>query len=175
MKGIKIELKEKSIPMPKDYGNKVEKYAEEYYAKQGFKVIREKYDLLSIAKKRTPDIERNNLEIENFFKSIGKEKELEILKEIRKLRGEFTISGQPDIFAYNENTKEYFFAEVKADKDKLRDEQKVIIALLKVALRLEENKHLILLRVTTKQNYNAADDKEKTENFIVTLNATDIK
>lgn len=172
MRGIKIELKEQVISMPKDYGKKVEEYAEEYYMKQGFRVIREKYDLLGDISHKE-EIEKNNKVIEGFLKSLGKEKELELLKKINILRGGGN-SGQPDIFAFK-NKDDWFFAEAKSDKDKLRDEQKVIIALLKVALRLEENKHILLLRVTTKQNYNAANEKENAENFIVTINATDIK
>lgn len=173
MKGIRIDLAEEVVPMPKDYAcpskeNRVQSYAEKYYENQGFKVIRNaKYEILSVAKKRTPEIEENNLKIENFFKSIGKEKELEILKEVRKLRGENTVSGQPDIFAYR-SEGDWFFAEVKSDKDGLGDSQKIVFALLKLILRCKVNEHLRLTRVTTKQNY-----EKKIFSFVVPLVAID--
>lgn len=173
MKGIKIEIEEKVIAMSKTYGKNVEKYAEEYFRNKGYTVTDTgKYDLLLKSENHKERIKNNNKIIEDFLKSIGKQKELEFLKKINELR-EGRNSGQPDIFAYK-NENDWFFAEIKSDKDKLSEDQKIVFALFKVILGCTE-KNLRIIRVTTKQDYNAAGNKERTENFIVTLNAADIK
>lgn len=175
MKGTKIQMIEEVISMPKDYKapekeNKVQSFAEKYYENQGYTVIKNgKYEIFSVAKKRTADIEENNRKIENFFKKIGKEKELEILREIRKLQGEYTVAGQPDLFAFN-NENDWFFAEIKSDTDSIKDPQKIVFGLLKLILKCELNKNLRLVHVTEKSNY-----ESKTYSFMVGLNAMDIE
>lgn len=174
MKGIKICLEEEVIHFEGQHNEdkvKVEHLAENYYRDKGYNVIREKYDILKNAKSPKEEIRKHNKIIEDFFKSLGKEKELDILKVVNSLRGGGN-SGQPDIFAYK-NENDWFFAEVKSDNDKLRDDQMIVFALLKLILGCEENKNLKVIRVTAKQDCN--QEKKKTETFIVALHATDTK
>lgn len=176
---MKFEIKEEVIKMPKYYKNSPdENRAESFAAKhfedklKGWNVIKKgKYDLLSDAKNRNSLITENNNKIIKFLESIGKQKELKILKRIAKIRGKNIVSGQPDIFAYKENTEEYFFAEVKTDRDKLSSEQKEVFALFNTILGSELEKNIKLIKVTMKENYG----EPKTEKFIVTFNVTDIE
>lgn len=39
--------------------------------------------------------------------------------------------GQPDLFIYNLNSGDYFFAECKSERDQLRSHQKDLISLIK--------------------------------------------
>ncbi|MFZ3077020.1 MAG: VRR-NUC domain-containing protein [Candidatus Aenigmatarchaeota archaeon] len=174
MRGIKICLEEEVIYFEGKHNGdkfKVECLAENYYRDKGYNIIREKYDILKDAKNPNDEIGKNNKTIEGFFKSLGKGKELEILKAVNGLRGGGN-SGQPDIFAYKDES-DWFFAEVKSDNDKLRDDQMIIFALLKLILGCEENKNLKVVRVTAKQDCNR--EKKKTETFVVALHATDTK
>lgn len=178
---MKFEIKEKVIQMPKDYEKspdenkvtKVESFAIRYYKEKGYNIIKSsEYDILSDANNRKPEIREGILKIENFLECLNKENglRLKILKEIRKIQGKNDVKGQPDLFLYK-NENDWFFAEIKSDKDKLSDGQKKMFALLKTILNCELEKNIKLIKVTTKENYG----EPKTERFIVKFDVTDME
>jgi hypothetical protein len=109
--------------------------AEKFFIEKGYKVINNEFNIVA---KKSKYKENNTL----IKRLIGKERVLEFSQKIRDLneRGCKVVSHL-DLFIYND--KEYFFAEVKKEQDKLRQEQIRFIELAKTILKI--NTYLIYL------------------------------
>jgi hypothetical protein len=107
--------------------------AEKFFTNKGFRVMNNDFNIVA----KTSRYKENNNLIKNF---IGKERVLEFSQKVRELN-EKRCKVVSHLFIYNEN--EFFFAEVKKEQDKLRQEQVRYIHLAQTILN--GNSYLVYL------------------------------
>lgn len=101
-----------------------EYYSGIYFAKKGYKFLFEPYIenylLVQYKSKELKLLRRKFIRV--IKKIIGQNK----FQKLKKVCKEF-YSGQPDLFIFNPKNNEYFFAEVKSERDRLRKHQNKLI------------------------------------------------
>lgn len=95
-----------------------------FFAKKGYKFLFEPYIenylLTEYKSEELRNLQQKFLRVVR--KIIGKEK----FQELKNICQNYK-TGQPDLFIYNPKTKKYFFAEIKSEKDSLREHQNKLI------------------------------------------------
>lgn len=95
-----------------------------YFAKKGYKFLFEPYiENYLLAKYKSKELRLLQQKFLRIVKKVmGKEK----FQELRNICQNYK-TGQPDLFIYHPENKKYFFAEVKSEKDNLREHQDKLI------------------------------------------------
>jgi hypothetical protein len=107
--------------------------AEKFFKDKGYKVLNNNFNIVA----KTSKYKENNKLIKSL---IGKEHVLEFSQRVRDLNEKgCKVVSHLDLFIYNDN--EYFFAEVKKEQDKLRQEQVRYIHLAQTILNV--NSYLV--------------------------------